>query len=197
MIKKALLLEYFTVGYNILEGIVSILAGLGANSIALVGFGLDSFIESLSGGIMIWRLKKCGLDCKEEEETAEKRAVKLIGLTLLVLAIYVLYESLKKLYFQEAPEPTFLGIIIPIVSISVMIPLFLWKSRIGKAKNLRSLLTDAKQTIACVLLSCALLIGMGLNYFYGLWWADPLTALVIVYFLAKEGLSALRNNESH
>jgi divalent metal cation (Fe/Co/Zn/Cd) transporter len=195
MIRKALILEYFTVGYNILEGIVSILIGLRAQSIALVGFGLDSFVESLSGTIMIWRLKKCGELCKEEEEKIEKRAVKLIGFTLFILAGYVLFESLKKIYFQEAPEPTIWGVIIAVISIAIMIPLFLWKNKIGKAESLKSLVTDAKQTIACVFLSCSLLFGLGLNYFFEIWWADPLAALIIAGFLVKEGYSAFKNKE--
>lgn len=195
MIKKALILEYFTVAYNILEGIVSILVGLGAGSIALVGFGLDSFVESLSGAVMIWRLKKCGKVCKEEEEKIEKNAVKIIGIALFILAGYVLFESVRKIYFTEAPEPTIWGMVIAIVSIFLMIPLFLWKNKIGRALGLKSLLTDAKQTIACVLLSCSLLLGLGLNYFFGIWWADPLSAIIIGFFLIKEGYSALKNQE--
>ncbi len=193
MIKKALILEYFTVGYNILEGVVSILVGLSAGSIALVGFGLDSFVESLSGGIMIWRLKKCDVVNKEEEKKIEKKAIRLIAVSLFILAAYILFESMRKLYLREIPEPSFWGILIAVISITIMIPLFILKNRIGRSKNLGSLLIDAKQTIACIFLSLALLLGLGLNYFYGLWWADPAAALVIVGFLIKEGFSALRN----
>jgi len=195
LIKKALILEYFTVGYNIIEGVVSVLVGLAAGSVALVGFGLDSFVESLSGVIMIWRLEKCDSVCKEEEEKSEKRAVKLIGLTLFILAGYVLYESLKKLLIKEIPEPTIFGIIIAFVSIIIMIPLFFLKNKIGKAQRMESLISDAKQTIACVFLSCAVLLGIGLNYLFGFWWADPLAALIIVAFLVEEGLAALQKGE--
>lgn len=194
MIKKALILEYFTVGYNILEGVVSILVGLSAGSIALVGFGLDSFVESLSGGIMIWRLKKYDVANKEEEKKIEKKAIRLIAVSLFILAAYILFESMRKLYLREIPEPSFWGILIAVISITIMIPLFILKNRIGRSKNLGSLLTDAKQTIACIFLSLALLLGLGLNYFYGLWWADPVAALVIAGFLIKEGFSALFSN---
>jgi cation diffusion facilitator family transporter len=193
--KRALFLSYFTVGYNILEGLVSILAGVIAGSIALVGFGLDSFVESLSGGVMIWRFTQHGKLSKEGEEKIEKKAVKLVGYTFFILGLYVLYESVKKLYFREIPDPTLLGIIIAIVSIIVMPLLFLMKYRTGKAIGSRSLMADSKETLACLLLSVALLIGLGLNYLFGLWQADPIVALGIVLFLFKEGYSTLKEEE--
>ena len=107
--KKALLLSYFTVGYNFLEGVVSILAGLLAGSIALIGFGLDSFVESLSGGVMVWRLSKHGEISLEEEEKIEAKAIRLIAYTFFILGAYVLYESIKKLYFREIPDPSLFG----------------------------------------------------------------------------------------
>ena len=155
---KALSLSYFTVGYNILEGIVSILAGLLANSIALVGFGLDSFVESLSGSVMIWRFSKHEQMSEEEEERIEAKAVRLIAYTFFILGAYVLYESVKKLYLQEMPDPSFLGIIIAIVSIIVMPVLFYIKYQTGKTINSRSLVADSKQTLVCCILSVALLI---------------------------------------
>lgn len=193
--KKALFLSYFTVGYNILEGVVSILAGVIAGSIALVGFGLDSFVESLSGGVMIWRLRQHGKLSREEEEKIEKKAVKLVGYTFFILGIYVLYESLKKLYLREIPDPSLLGIIIAILSIIVMPVLFLMKYRTGKAIGSRSLMADSKETLACLFLSVALLIGLGLNYLYRLWQADPIVGLVIVVFLFKEGYETLKEEE--
>ena len=190
---KALHLSYFTVGYNILEGIVSIFAGVIAGSIALVGFGLDSFVESLSGGVMIWRFRQHGKISEEEEERIDKKAVKLVGYTFFILGVYVLYESVKKLYFKEIPAPSLFGIIIAIVSMIVMPVLFLMKYRTGKAIGSRSLIADSKETLACLFLSVALLIGLGLNYLFGMWQADPIVGLVIVFFLFKEGYSALKN----
>ena len=104
--KKAVALSYFTVGYNVLEGLVSIFAGILAGSIALVGFGLDSFVESLSGSVMIWRLRKHGKISKEEEEKVEKKAIRFVAYTFFILGAYVLYESIKKLYFHEIPGPS-------------------------------------------------------------------------------------------
>ncbi len=193
--KKALLLSYFTVGYNVLEGITSIFAGLFAGSIALVGFGSDSFVESLSGGVMIWRFRKHGKITEEEEEKVELKATRLIAYTFFILGFYILYESVKKLCFHEIPNPSLLGIIIAIVSIIVMPVLFYMKYQTGKSVNSKSLVADSKQTLACTFMSVALLIGLGLNYLYGLWWADPVVGLIIVVFLIKEGYTTFKEGK--
>lgn len=190
--RRALSLSYFTVGYNISEGIVAILAGLLADSIALVGFGLDSFVESLSGGVMVWRLRKHGKISEQEEEKVEGKAVRFVSYTFFILGAYVLYESLEKLYVREIPEPSLLGIIVAIVSIIVMPILFYLKYQTGKSIGSKSLVADSKETLACVFLSGALLMGLGLNYRYGFWQADPIVGLVIVFYLGKEGFSTLK-----
>jgi divalent metal cation (Fe/Co/Zn/Cd) transporter len=193
--KKALWLSYFTVAYNVLEGIVSILAGWLSGSIALAGFGLDSFVESLSGSVMIWRFRKHGKISEAEEERVEKTAIRLVAYTFFILASYVAYESLKKLYLREPPDPSLLGIIIAIVSLIVMPVLFYMKYRTAQSLQSGSLTVDSKQTLACVFLSLSLLIGLGLNYVYGIWQADPVVGLVIVIFLTREGLAALREEK--
>ncbi|MEE8575262.1 MAG: cation transporter [Thermodesulfobacteriota bacterium] len=193
--KRALFLSYFTVIYNIGEGVISIVAGYYAGSASLVGFGLDSFIESLSGGVMIWRFRNHDSISKELEERIEKKAVRLVGYTFFILAAYLLYESTTKLYFGEPPEPTLMGIIIAAVSLIVMPVLFLAKRRTGRELGAGSLVADSKQTLACTLLSAALLVGLGLNYLFGLWQADPIAGLVIVAFLVKEGYAALTKKE--
>lgn len=193
--KKALSLSYFTVGYNISEGVVSITAGLLAGSIALVGFGLDSFVESISGSVMIWRLRKHGKISEEEEEKVERKAVRLIAYTFFILGAYVLYESIEKLYVHDIPDPSLLGIIIALISIIVMPMLFYLKYQTGKSMGSRSLIADSKETLACVFLSGTLFIGLGLNYLYGVWQADPIVGLVIVIYLGKEGYSTLKEGE--
>ena len=193
--KRALFLSYFTVGYNILEGIVSIFAGLLAGSIALVGFGLDSFVESLSGGVMVWRFRQYGKLSEEEEQRIEKRATRLVAYTFFILAAYVLYESTKRLYFQEIPDPSIFGIIIAIVSIIVMPILFYIKYRTVKSLNSRSLIADSKETLACVFLSFALVVGLGLNYLFGFWQADPIVGLLVVAFLVREGYETVKGEE--
>lgn len=190
--KRALILSYFTVGYNILEGLFSIIAGILANSIALEGFGLDSFIESLSGSVMIWRFRKHGRLSREEEERVERIAVKLVAVSFFVLAVYVLYESIRKLYSKEIPAPSLMGLVIVVLSIIVMPVLFYFKYRTGVLIKSKSLIADSKETLACVLLSIAVLFGIGLNYLYGFWQADPIAGIFIAGYLVKEGFSTLK-----
>ena len=109
--------------------------------------------------------------------------------------MYVLYESLKKLFFHEIPDPSLFGIIIAVASIIVMPSLFYLKYKIGKSINSKSLVADSKQTLACVFLSVTLLIGLVLNYLYGLWQADPIVGLIIVFFLIREGYSTLKEEK--
>ncbi|NIP31613.1 MAG: cation diffusion facilitator family transporter [Candidatus Dadabacteria bacterium] len=190
--RYALNLSYFTVAYNFIEGFLSILAGLLSGSIALVGFGLDSFIESLSGSVMIWRFYESRHFSDEEHERREKIAIKLVSYSFFVFGAYVLYESVKKLYFVEAPEPSIFGIIIALVSIIVMPILYHQKQKVGKSLTSSSLLADSKQTLACVFLSAGLLISLLLNYLFGIWWADPIVGLIIVLFLFKEGYNTYK-----
>jgi len=185
--RKGLRLEYFTVGYNVLEAIASIIFGSIANSIALIGFGLDSIVESLSGLVLIWRLRQHGKISIEAEERIEKRATKFVAVTFFILGLYVLFESIKKLVVTEIPEPSLPGIIIAAVSLIAM-PLLTWqKYKTGKQINSRALVADSKETLACAFLSVALLVGLGANYLFGFWQADPIVGLVIVAFLFREG----------
>ena len=185
--RKALLLSYFTVGYNLLEGLVSVLAGVLAKSTALLGFGFDSFVESLSGGIMVWRFRKQEWSSKAEEVKVEKKAIRLVAVTFFILGAYVIFESAKKLYLREAALPSLFGIFIAIVSLIVMPVLFWMKYKTGKELESRSLVADSKQTLACMLLSVALLIGLWLNYSFQFWWADPTAGIVIAGYLLWEG----------
>ncbi len=193
--KKALILSYVTVVYNIIEGVASIMAGVIANSIALVSFGVDSFIESLSGSVMIWRFRKHESLTEEQVEKMEQKAIKLVGYSFIILGLYVLYESGSKLYFQEKPEPSLLGLIIAILSLIIMPFLAYMKHNTGKKLNSKSLVADSKQTYICTIMTITLLIGLGLNFFYGIWWADPAAGLIIALFLFKEGYSALTEKE--
>lgn len=186
--RKALFLEYFTVGYNLLEAFVSILFGSLANSIALIGFGLDSIVESLSGMILVWRLLKHGKISPEQEEKIEKRTQGFVAITFLILSAYVLYESISKLIRQEIPEPSLPGIIIAIVSIIVMPILMMQKYRTGQSIKSKALIADSKETLACAFLSVALLVGLGSNYLFGFWQADPIVGIIIVIFLVREGI---------
>jgi divalent metal cation (Fe/Co/Zn/Cd) transporter len=185
--KKALFLEYFTVIYNIVEAALSIFFGSMAKSIALVGFGLDSVVESLSGGVMIWRLHKHGKISEKDEASVEKKAQKFVAATFFILGVYVFVQSVKKLILKEIPDPSFPGIVIATVSLIVMPLLSLQKLRTGKTIHSEALIADSKETLACALLSSALLLGLGLNYLFSFWQADALVGLVIVVYLFKEG----------
>jgi divalent metal cation (Fe/Co/Zn/Cd) transporter len=193
--KRALWLSYFTVGYNLMEGLISMFAGLLAGSIALTGFGLDSFVESLSGGVMIWRFRKQGHLPEHQEEKIEKRATKLVAYTFFILAVYVLFESARKLYLHEIPQPSLIGIVIAFVSMVIMPFLFYAKYKTGKLIRSKSLVADSKETLACLFLSVVLLIGLGLNYLFGLWQADPIVGFLVVAFLAYEGYETLKEEE--
>ncbi len=189
MRQKALYLEYFTVGWNVLEGVIAITAGILASSIALVGFGLDSYIEVASAVVLIWRLRKQGGE--EEEEQAERRAILVVGVTFIALALYVTYESVTKLIFHEQPAESLVGILLAIISLIVM-PILAWQKRkVAIQIRSRALAADALETLACSYLSLALLVGLGLNAWLGWWWADPLAGLAMVVFLLREGWEAV------
>ena len=144
---------------------------------------------------MIWRFRQRASLTQEEEERLENKAISLVGYTFFILAAYVLYESVKKLLFQEAPAPTLLGIIIALVSLIIMPGLFYIKYQTGKSLGSASLMADSKQTLACAMLSLALVVGLGLNYFYGIWQADPVIGLIIAAVLVREGYEALKEQK--
>lgn len=185
--KKGLFLEYFTVVYNIVEAGLSILFGSLAKSVALVGFGLDSIVESLSGMILIWRLRQHGKKAEEEEERIEKRAQRFVALSFFILGLYVLFQSVKKLVLKEIPDPSLPGIVIAVVSSMVMPVLSYQKHKTGKQIQSEALIADSKETLACFFLSLALLLGLGLNYIFGFWQADAIAGLIIVFFVLREG----------
>jgi len=192
---RALKLSYFTVTYNIIECIVSIISGFIAGSTALLGFGSDSLVESLSGLIMIWRFRKHGIVSKDEEDEVDKKATFFVGITFFLFGLYILYESIRKLILGEKPEPSLVGIIIAIASIIVMPILFYLKFKTGKSIGSKSLLADSKQTLVCLFMSISLLIGLCLNYLFGFWQADPIVGLIIVAFLFREGYEIIFEHE--
>jgi len=186
--KKGLLLEYFTVTYNLFEALFSIIFGSLSNSISLVGFGMDSIVESLSGIILIWRLKKHGFVEEGKEFDVEKKATKLVGITFFILGAYVLFESIRKLIVVEESFPSIPGILISLASLLIMPLLYYQKNIIGKEMGSKALIADSKETLACAFLSLPLLIGLVLNYIFGFWQADSIVGIIIVIFLIKEGI---------
>lgn len=184
--RRALRLEYFTVGYNLLEGIVSVALGLLAGSVALVGFGLDSGVEVLSALVLLWRLTRKE-ETDEQAERLERRAVLFVGFSFWILAAYIGWEAVSKLVGQERPEASWGGIILAVASLMIMPFLAQQKKKVATQLNSRALAADAVETLACSWLSVVLLGGLLLNAFFGWWWADPVASLGIVLFLLKEG----------
>ncbi len=178
-------LEVFTIGWNLAEALVGIGAGLLAGSIALVGFGVDSVIESLSGAVLWWELSS-----PHHDEARERRASRLVGVSFLLLAAYVLYESAQALWRSEAPEASLVGIVLAAISLVVMPLLARAKRKVASAIQSRALVADSRQTDLCAYLSAILLGGLGLNALLGWWWADPLAALAMVPLIALEGRKA-------
>lgn len=189
LVKRGRWLEYFTIAWNLLEGVISVGAGLLAGSVALVGFGFDSFIESASGSALLWRLH---LDRPERREQAELMALKLVGVSFILLAAYVAFDGIKSLIKRETPEATVLGIAIAALSLLVMPMLARAKRRIATEIHSHALEADARQTDICTYLSAILLGGLLLNAIFGWWWADPLAALAMIPIVLKEGIQALR-----
>lgn len=197
LIRRGLVLEYLTVGWNVLEGLIAIVAGLLSGSVALVAFGMDSLVEIISGFVLIWRLRaedRGDLDEAALERT-ERRAELLVGGAFMVLAAYVTIESLRSLLRAEAPEASPVGIVLTALSIVVMLWLARAKRETGEALGSRALIADSKQTRACWYLSAVALVGLGLNALLGWWWADPVAALAIAVLLVREGWEALSGDD--
>ena len=192
MVRRGRKLEYFTIGWNCLEGIVAVLAGAFAGSISLVGFGVDSFIEVTSGAALLWRLS---LDTEaHRRERIEKVTLRIVGLCFLALAAYVAYEAVSTLVGRRAPEHSLPGIILACVSLIVMPLLARAKRRVAAHLQSAALRADARQTDFCMYLSAILLGGLLLNAVLNWWWADPAAALIMVPIIAKEGVEALRGD---
>jgi divalent metal cation (Fe/Co/Zn/Cd) transporter len=196
LLRRALRLEYLTVGWNIVEGAVAIAAAAVSGSVALLGFGIDSFVESASGSVLIWRLHAERRTTDEARiEQVERRAQKLVAASLVLLAVYIAWDSVTSLLANERPEPSIVGILLAVASLSVMWWLARRKREVGAALGSRAMTADAFQTDACFWLSVFLLIGIGANALFGWWWADPLAALGMTFFIGREALEAWRGED--
>lgn len=190
--RRALNLEWFTVGWNVVEAAVAIGAGILAGSKALIGFGADSLIETLSAVVVLWRLYRSGPRAKEDEHgRTERRALLLIAATFFILGAFVAVESIRVLVNRQAPDTSMVGLILSLLSLLVM-PILAWtKQRTGKEMGSRAIQADARETWICSWLSLALLVGVGLYILKGWWWADPAGALAMVPVILWQGWSTL------
>ncbi len=197
LLRRALRLEYLTVGWNVVEGLVAVTAGIAAGSVALLGFGIDSFVESASGSVMIWRLHaERRAEDEERVEQVEQRARRLVAASLVLLAVYIGWDSVTSLAAGERPEPSPVGIALGLASIAVMRWLARAKRAVGVALGSRAMAADAFQTDACFWLSVFLIIGIGANALVGAWWADPIAALAMTALIGREALEAWRGEEA-
>jgi divalent metal cation (Fe/Co/Zn/Cd) transporter len=183
-------LEYFTIAWNGFEAAVALVSGLLAGSIALVGFGLDSVIESISAGILLWRLR--AEDDPLRRERTERTAHRMVGICFLLLATYVGAESLRALWTKAQPARSIPGIMIALAAVVVMPLLGRAKRRVAAQMGSRALHADARQADFCAYLSAILLAGLLLHALLGWWWTDPVAALVMMPIIAREGVQGLR-----
>lgn len=193
----ALRLIVATMIYNVIEAVIAIWSGSDADSVALVGFGLDSIIETMAAGVLLWRLtvEAKGAD-PETIQHAEDRVHLFVGITFFLLALYVTAQAAWTLWKREAPDESTIGIVLAAASLVIM-PLVSWgKLRAANELGSAALRAEAKETLACSYLSFALLLGLVANAVAGWWWADPVAALLMVPWLVKEGREGLSGDES-
>jgi divalent metal cation (Fe/Co/Zn/Cd) transporter len=196
--RRALWLEYFTVGWNVIEGVVAIGAGLLAGSVALIGFGVDSAVEVISAVGLLWRLRTAGPDATvAEESAAERRALYVVAATFFLLAAYITYEAGTALIGREAPETSTVGLVLSVLSLVIMPALAWWKQRTGRQMGSRALVADAAETWVCSYLSLALLAGVGLYFLFDWWWADAVGALAMLPVILWQGWETLGEAREH
>lgn len=184
-------LEYFTLGWNALEAVVAVLAGQAASSLALLGFGLDSVIECLSGAVLLWRLRP-----GRDRPQVERQAQRLVAISFVLLAAWVAWQAGRSLLLREPPESSLPGIVLAAASVVVMPILARAKRRVARSLGSVALAVDSRQTDVCAYLSVILLLGLLLNEVAGWWWADPAAALGMVPIMLAEGIRAWRGHTS-
>jgi divalent metal cation (Fe/Co/Zn/Cd) transporter len=201
-LEHALRLEWLTVGWNVVEGVVAIAAALAAGSVALLAFGLDSVVETVSAFVLVWRLAAerqaarsgAALD-RAAIERLDRRAHRGVGASLFLLAAWVVGDALWTLARRERPQPSLPGMLVTGISLVVMVALARAKRRTAARLGSRALEADSFQTTACWWLSLVTLGGLALNAGLGWWWADPVAALAVTGFLVTEGREAWRGKD--
>ena len=196
LLRRGLRLEFLSIGWNLIEGVVAIAAGIAAGSAALVGFGVDSFVESSSAAVIVWRvLAELRNGDRTRVQSVERIAQRLVATSLALLGIYVMYESVTALVWQEKPDASLPGMIIAALSLTVMWWLARSIQRVGQQLHSHSIESDSAQTLACWWMSLSLLVGLTLNLLFGWWWADPAAGIVISIVVFREGWNSWRGKE--
>jgi divalent metal cation (Fe/Co/Zn/Cd) transporter len=187
-VARARLLAWVGIGWHAIEAAIAIGAGIAASSIALVGFGADSVIESVAGFVLIWRFA----GNRSASESAERRAYRLIGVSFWVIAVYVAVEATRQLVAGTHPDSSWIGIGLAVVTLATMPPLARAKAKVADALGSAATKAEGRQNMLCAYLSAGLLVGLGANALLGWWWADPAAALLIAGVAVREGREAWR-----
>lgn len=191
-VRQGIWIELFTIVWMGIEASVAISVGFATRSVSLQGFGIDSIVELIAGGILLWRLlvEQRGSSV-ERIEQAERRASWVTAISLFALAVYIIGDSAFTFLTQIRPEASWWGLGLAVAAAIIMPLLWQGKLRIAKRIGSAALKADAACSVTCAYMSLTLLVGLLLNQFFGWWWADPLAALALVYFLVREGREAL------
>jgi len=199
LLKKGVLLEYAAIGWTVAAAIAAFVSGIVADSIALVSFGLDSVIVTVSAGMLLWRLRQEleGRKNKEDRTLAERRALFVVGVSFFLLSLYIINESGSKLYYKEKSDESLFGLVLSMLSF-IAIPVFAFmKLSAAKALESRALRADAIKTAVFILLPVLLFLGLGLRAWLGWWWADPVAALLMVPLIVREGWEAVEESKGN
>lgn len=197
LLLRGLRLAYFTIAWDVVEGVVAVTAGVVASSIVLIGFGLDSAIEVFAAIVVVWQLRH------PQSVARQRTALRLIAGTFCALGAYVTFEAIQTLAQRDPPEPSLIGIALNVIALIVMIPVARMKRRTGEALRNNVLIADSAETRLSNYLSVNVLVGLALNAALGWWWADPVAALIIAAYTlwtgwqtwAEAGTNASRQNE--
>jgi divalent metal cation (Fe/Co/Zn/Cd) transporter len=188
LIRRARFLARLGLAWHVIEAAVAIAAGIAASSIALIGFGADSLVESIAGVVLLWRLG----ERRAHSANAERRAQRLIGMSFWLIAAYVAVEAIRSLVGGDEPSVSYVGIGLATVTLATMPPLAAAKTRVAHQLGSAATRSEGRQNLLCAYLSAALLVGLGANAAFGWWWADPATALLIAGVAVNEGREAWR-----
>ncbi|HXW50487.1 MAG TPA: cation transporter [Candidatus Acidoferrales bacterium] len=195
LLRRAITLEWITLTWMAIEGVVALWSGLLARSLSVTAFGLDSLIELVSASVVMWRLQTEVREGAAFDKMAEHRAHQLAGLLLLLLAAYVVIEAGLALWYRHGQNFTLPGLLVTLAAILIMYPLARAKGSVAAALSSRAMQADAAESWACLYLSITVVIGQVAQLVFNVWWIDACTSLAVVYFLVREGLEGIKTTE--
>jgi divalent metal cation (Fe/Co/Zn/Cd) transporter len=194
LVRTAVRVSWFSVVWSIVVGVAALVSGFAAGSLALIGFGLDSVIDSSASVVLVWRFRVEGLR-PHHAERVERVAARAVGITLIVIALYIVAGSAHSLATGSSPETSALGITLAAISVVVLPGVAVWKVRLAGRLSSRALRGDGMLTGAGAVLALVTLLAIVVDNTFGWWWSDAVAAILIAAFLASEGAQALRVDE--